>query len=159
MISPSNAKAWVWTIFTTTEWSYFRKIWIFKIVGAVFAWLSTQYSGMPWHHDLKKNTYEKKCTRVRSDLLSYFLHMTLNVIGSIFLHKKRKKEIKENKFNWRFGECLFFYIKRPNNVKCHMAQMYLQLPLRQWGASNVYLSVLSSWKVNIAENPITLMGL
>ena len=34
------------------------------------------------------------------------------------------------------------------------AQTYLQLPLRQWGASNVYLLVLSSWKVNIAENPI-----
>ena len=39
------------------------------------------------------------------------------------------------------------------------AQTYLQLPLRQWGASNVYLLVLSSWKVNIAENPIAVMGL
>ena len=39
-------------------------------------------------------------------------------------------------------------------------QTYLQLPLRQWGASNVYLIVLSSWKVNIAENPIAdVMGL
>ena len=28
---------------------------------------------------------------------------------------------------------------------------YLQLPLRQWGASKVYLLVLSSWKVNIAK--------
>ena len=37
--------------------------------------------------------------------------------------------------------------------------MYLQLPLRQWGAGNVYLLVLSSWKVNIAENPIAVMGL
>ena len=35
----------------------------------------------------------------------------------------------------------------------------LQLPLRQWGASNVYLLVLSSWKVNIAENPIAITGL
>ena len=34
------------------------------------------------------------------------------------------------------------------------AWMYLQLPLRQWGAGNVYLLVLSSWKVNIAENHI-----
>ena len=39
------------------------------------------------------------------------------------------------------------------------ARTYLQLPLRQWGASNVYLLVLSSWKVNIAENPIAVMGL
>ena len=29
----------------------------------------------------------------------------------------------------------------------------------QWGASNVYLLDLSSWKVNIAENPIAVMGL
>ena len=40
-----------------------------------------------------------------------------------------------------------------------MAWRYLQLPIRQWGASNVYLLVLSSWKVNIAENPIAVMGL
>ena len=39
------------------------------------------------------------------------------------------------------------------------ARKYLQLPLRQWGAGNVYLLVLSSWKVNIAENPIAKMGL
>ena len=39
------------------------------------------------------------------------------------------------------------------------AQTYLQLPLQQWGAGNVYLLVLSSWKVNIAENPIAVMGL
>ena len=40
-----------------------------------------------------------------------------------------------------------------------MAQMYLQLPLRQWDAGNVYLLVLSIRKVNIAENPIAVMGL
>ena len=40
-----------------------------------------------------------------------------------------------------------------------MVRMYLQLPLRPWGAGNVYLFVLSSWKVNIAENSITWMGL
>ena len=40
-----------------------------------------------------------------------------------------------------------------------IAWTYLQLPLRQWGAGNVYLLVLSSWKVNIAENPIAVMGL
>ena len=36
------------------------------------------------------------------------------------------------------------------------AWTYLQLPLWQWGADNVYLLVLYSWKVNIAENPIAL---
>ena len=36
--------------------------------------------------------------------------------------------------------------------------MYLQLPLQQWGARNVYLLVLSSWNVNIAENPNTVMA-
>ena len=41
----------------------------------------------------------------------------------------------------------------------NIARMYLQLPLQQWGAGNVYLLVLSSWKVNIAENPIAVMGL
>ena len=40
-----------------------------------------------------------------------------------------------------------------------LARTHLQLPLRQWGASNIYLLVLSSWKVNIAENPIAVMGL
>ena len=39
------------------------------------------------------------------------------------------------------------------------ARTYLQLQLRQWGAGNVYLLVLSSWKVNIAEKPIAVMGL
>ena len=46
-----------------------------------------------------------------------------------------------------------------NNILNDSARTYLQLPLRQWGASNVYLLVLSSWKVNIAENPIAVMGL
>ena len=41
----------------------------------------------------------------------------------------------------------------------YRSRMYLKLPLRQWVAGNVYLLVLSSWKVNIAENPITVMGL
>ena len=40
-----------------------------------------------------------------------------------------------------------------------IARKYLQLPLRQWGTGNVYLLVLSSWTVNIAENHIALMGL
>ena len=42
---------------------------------------------------------------------------------------------------------------------CTIARTYLQLPLWQWGAGNVYLLVLFSWKVNIAENPIAVMGL
>ena len=45
------------------------------------------------------------------------------------------------------------------NAQINRAQMYLQIPLRQWGAGNVYLLVLSSWKVNIAKNPIAAMGL
>ena len=40
-----------------------------------------------------------------------------------------------------------------------IAKMYLQLPLQQWGADNVYLLVLFIWKVNIIENPISVMGL
>ena len=40
-----------------------------------------------------------------------------------------------------------------------IARTYLQLPLRQWGAGNVYLLVLSSQKLNIAENPIAVMEL
>jgi hypothetical protein len=49
-------------------------------------------------------------------------------------------------------ETLDFPIK--DNVRT-----YLQLPLLQWGACNVYLLVLSSLKVNIAENTIAVMGL
>jgi len=50
------------------------------------------------------------------------------------------------------------------NTIFHMANWvragtYLQLPLWQWGAGNVYLFVLSSWKVNFAENLIAVMGL
>ena len=36
---------------------------------------------------------------------------------------------------------------------------YLQLPLRQWSAGNVCILVLPSWKVNIAENTVAVMGL
>ena len=48
-------------------------------------------------------------------------------------------------------------INMPSQLAVVRAQTYLQL--RQWGAANVYLLVLSSWKVNIAENPIAVMGL
>ena len=40
-----------------------------------------------------------------------------------------------------------------------LTRTYLQLPLGQWGAGNVYLLVLSNWKVNIGENPIAVLGL
>jgi hypothetical protein len=43
-------------------------------------------------------------------------------------------------------------------TKQDMARTYLQLPLQQCGAGNVYFLVLSSWKVNIAENPIAETG-
>ena len=46
-----------------------------------------------------------------------------------------------------------------DNTWVLIARTCLQLPLRQWGAGNVYLLVLFSWKVNIAENPIAVMGL
>ena len=42
----------------------------------------------------------------------------------------------------------------------HNARPYLQLMLGQLGTANVYLIVLSSWEVNIAENPIAvIMGI
>ena len=40
-----------------------------------------------------------------------------------------------------------------------LARTYLQLPLRQWGASNVCLLMSSSWKINNAQNPIALRGM
>ena len=39
-----------------------------------------------------------------------------------------------------------------------MVWTYLQLPLGQWGAGNVYLLAKSRWKVNIAKNLIFVMG-
>ena len=40
-----------------------------------------------------------------------------------------------------------------------MSSNVLIKPCVQWGAGIVYLFVLSSWKVNIAEKPIVVMGL
>ena len=54
-------------------------------------------------------------TKVRSDILHtydsqrYWVHI---------FAQKTKKNFKGKKFNWRFGECWIFYIKRPNNVQC-----------------------------------------
>ena len=60
-------------------------------------------------------------TKVRSILLSYFIHMRLNVNGSIVLYKRPKKLILK-KINLMKGlvSVQFFYIKRPINVDFHM---------------------------------------
>ena len=48
-------------------------------------------------------------TKVRSILVSYFIHMRLNFNGFIFLYKKQNKNyFEDNKLSERFGECLFF---------------------------------------------------
>ena len=58
------------------------------------------------------------------------------------------------------SELILHQIKSATNLfVLYTARTYLQLPLQQWGGGNVYLLVLSSWKVNIAENPIAVMGL
>ena len=55
--------------------------------------------------------------------------------------------------NYTTVDCLSFF---DSDIRMgYEAQTYL--PLWQWGA--VFLLVLSSWKVNIAENPIAVMGL
>ena len=53
--------------------------------------------------------------RVSSILVSYSIHMGLNVI---FLYKKRKtNNFEENKSIDRMGESSFFHFKRPINVE------------------------------------------
>ena len=65
----------------------------------------------------------------------------------------------------RPGICVEYFLSfpqknlSPEKTETNQARTYLQLPLRHWGAGNVYLLVLSSWKVNIAENPIAELGL
>ena len=44
--------------------------------------------------------------------------------------------------------------KRISKPGTSSARRYLQLSLQQWGAGNIHLLVLSSWKVNIVQNPI-----
>ena len=63
-----------------------------------------------------------KMYKVHSILVGYFIDMRLNVNGSIFFGKKMKKnDFEEKKVNVRrFGECSFFYIKRPINIESHM---------------------------------------
>ena len=60
--------------------------------------------------------------------------------------------MKNLKQKWSWDKLVF-----PRDAK--NARTYLQLPLWQWGAGNVYFLVLSSFLVNIAENPIAVMGL
>ena len=69
-------------------------------------------------------------------------------------------KLERVKKEWRKLENIFLDLHiLPIIFKDAFAQTYLQLPLWQWGAGNVYLLVLSSWMVNIAENPIAVMGL
>ena len=43
------------------------------------------------------------------------------LMGPFFCTRNEKNDFKENKFNVKFGECLFvFYIKRPIKVESHM---------------------------------------
>ena len=76
------------------------------------------------------------------------------------VEKKVMKYVLDSQ-KWWFGSGWFRGIGNilGESVIFEYAWTYLQFPLRQWGAGNVYLSVLSSWKVNIAENPIAVMGL
>ena len=41
------------------------------------------------------------------------------LMGPIFVLKTKKITFEEKKFGERFGECSFFYIKRPINVDSH----------------------------------------
>ena len=87
----------------------------------------------------------------------------LRGIGMLY-HKRnyfdRPNESKfQGKQNEKQSDNWDIHIGCSKQFKWNLAQTYLHLPLRQWGASNVYLLVLSRWKVNIAENPIAVMGL
>ena len=82
----------------------------------------------------------------------------------IFVHKMMSHFFfpRESELQYLCKYRSFFGWKWPkvhHTVWTVNAQTYLQLPLWQWGTGNVYLLVLSSWKVNIAENPIAVMGL
>ena len=60
---------------------------------------------------------------------------------------------------WKWMDVFASKLKQGSYIPIALyARTYLQLPLRQWCAGNVYLLVLSSWRVNIAENPIAVMG-
>ena len=58
-----------------------------------------------------------------------------------------------------FSKKLYSCSNNFNYPTRHIDWTDLQLPLQQWGTSNVYLLVSSRWKVNIDEPPIVVMGL
>ena len=76
-----------------------------------------------------------------------------NFLSSLIKCQKDNKLFKPKTFTfvWQSACANRFRLFHPITEQLN-ARTYLQLPLRQWGASNVYLLVLSSWKLNIAEN-------
>ena len=106
-----------------------------------------------YKHDMDSNSnknYSRKISLASTDHMTcvfetvpWLVQSWQNVVGPQISSITHLHETLVNAFFWPF---LF-------------AQTYQQLPLRQWDASNVYLLVLFSWKVNIAENPISVMGL
>ena len=67
---------------------------------------------------------------------------------------------------WPLDKKLFFWIvtrvsaRDYTVIEIHCSNVSTtSITARQWGAGNVYLLVLSCQKVNIAENPIVVMGL
>ena len=60
------------------------------------------------------------------------------------------------KFSAGAENCLFY---RGGGCKYYQKEFIMILRICNFHYSNVYLLVLSSWKVNIAENPIFAMGL
>ena len=65
-------------------------------------------------------------TKVRSDLLSYFVHTydTQCYWVNFFVQKVKKNE--EKKFNERFGESSFFSLKSTNNIDFHTMSIVLK---------------------------------
>ena len=53
-------------------------------------------------------------------------------------------------FSWKFYAVIALKERNADGPN-FFDRMYPQLPLRQWGAYNFYLLVLSSWKANIAK--------
>ena len=97
----------------------------------------------------------------------FFFSMKLSTVAIplttyTFMFKKRCHVVKVVNFNGLYQGLYRLYfskvmqflsLRKVSEYGSMSAQAYLQLPLRQWGAGNVYLLVLSSWKVNIAEKP------
>ena len=47
------------------------------------------------------------------------------LMGPFFCTNNEEIDFEENKFNEFFGECSFFYIKRPITIECHMYKVTL----------------------------------